>query len=107
MWMIVYLLKIIYHLLLQQKVNYQKGLTWPIMAHLDIVLVHKLVYRHCKNVGIFLFQEKYIDDVLKNLNVSLCKHVSTPMKMGKLFKDMTFESIVEKDVRWQQFLIQM
>jgi hypothetical protein len=31
--------------------------------------------------------------------MSLCKHVSTPMKMGKLSKDMTFESIVEKDVR--------
>jgi hypothetical protein len=58
-------------------------------------------------VGIFLFQEKYVDVVLKKLNMSLCKHVSTPMKMGKLSKDMTFESIVEKDVRWQQFLIQV
>jgi hypothetical protein len=75
------------------------------MVHLDIVLVHKLVYRHYKNVGIFLFQEKHANNVLKNLNMSLCKHVSTPMKMGKLFKDMTFENIVEKDVRWQQFLI--
>jgi hypothetical protein len=56
-------------------------------------------------VGIFLFQEKHANNVLKNLNMSLCKHVSTPMKMGKLFKDMTFENIVEKDVRWQQFLI--
>jgi hypothetical protein len=29
------------------------------------------------------------------------------MKMEKLSKDMTFESIVEKDVRWQQFLIEV
>lgn len=86
---------------LNAKVNYQKNLAWPIMVHLDMVLVHKLVYLHYKNVGIFLFQEKYTNDVLKNLNMSLCKHVSTPMKMGIFSKDMTFESIVEKDVRWQ------
>jgi hypothetical protein len=69
------------------------------MAYLGIVLVHKLVYHHYKNVGIFLFQEKYIDDVFKILNMFLWKHVSTPMKMGKLSIDMTFENIVEKDVR--------
>jgi hypothetical protein len=43
MWMIVYLLKTIYHFLQQQNLSYQKNLTWPTMVVLDTLLVYKFI----------------------------------------------------------------
>jgi hypothetical protein len=33
-------------------------------------------------VGISIGQSKYIEDLLKRLNIQVCKHVSTPLLLG-------------------------
>jgi len=88
MWMIVYLLEMIYHSYINKvKLSKEFDMTdkGPLGYYFGIQ-----VNRDHKNKTLYLFQEKYIHDVLIKFNMSLCKPISTPMQTRlKLSKDMS------------------
>jgi len=85
--MIVYLLEMIYHSYINKvKLSKEFHMTdkGPLGYYFGIQ-----VNRNQKNKTLYLFQEKYIHDVLIKFNMSLCKLISTPMQTRlKLSKDM-------------------